>query len=158
MPEFRGTKQTDSYTMRINAAPAAVFPLLCPEREKEWLDGWDYEMIHSRSGYAEPGCTFRTDLPPEGEAYWLMTRHLPPHEAEYVRFVPGLMFVVLSLRLTARDGGTDLFAACSHTAVSPRGNSFLASQTADQIADRFRRLESALNHFLATGAMLKNPR
>jgi hypothetical protein len=157
MSVFRGTRITETYTMRIAAPPAKVFPLLCPEREKEWLDGWACEMIHSETGFAEPGCTFVTDLPPEGRAYWLMTRHEPPHTGEYVRFVPGLMFVVLTLRLAERDGGTALDIAYAHTGISAAGNAFIAREAGDNAARRFRWMENALNHYLATGEKLPRP-
>ncbi|HWQ62701.1 MAG TPA: hypothetical protein VN521_10335 [Negativicutes bacterium] len=157
MSAFRGTRIANSGTAEIVAPPEKVFPLLCPVREKEWLDGWNYEMIHSKSGLAEQGCAFTTDLPPEGRAYWLMTRHEPPHEAEYVRFVPGLMFVTLSLKLTERDGGTTLDITLTHTGVAEKGNAFVAAQAEAQFARIMRRMESALNHFFATGTMLKNP-
>lgn len=157
MSAFRGTRITNKGTITIAAPPEEVFPLLCPEREKEWLDGWDYEMIYSRSGLAEPGCAFTTDLPPEGRAYWLMTRHEPPREAEYVRFVPGLMFVALSFRLAAGQGGTVMDTTYACTGVSEPGNEFIAANAASQFARTLRRLENALNHFTATGALLKNP-
>jgi len=37
------------YAQNIHAPPQAVFPLLCPVREGEWLDGWaeECEVIHS---------------------------------------------------------------------------------------------------------------
>ena len=46
--------------MALAAAPARVFPLLCPVREAEWLPGWHAEVLHSASGLAELGCVFRT--------------------------------------------------------------------------------------------------
>ena len=48
---------TLSHSQRIEAPPARVFPLICPVRETEWLDGWgeQLEVIHSDSGLAEDG-------------------------------------------------------------------------------------------------------
>ena len=157
MSAFRGTRITNSGTMEIAAPPEKVFPLLCPEREKEWLDGWDYEMIHSQSGLAEPGCAFTTDLPPEGRAYWLMTRHEPPYIGEYVRFIPDLLFVALSFRLAAGKGGTVMDVTYAYTGLTPAGNDHVARMADSESARVMRRLESALNHFVATGTMLKNP-
>ena len=45
---------TRQYRQTLHAAPSRVFPLLCPEREKEWLPGWHARMIHSASGVAAP--------------------------------------------------------------------------------------------------------
>ena len=36
---FRPERITRKYRQTINAAPHVVFPLLCPVREAEWLDG-----------------------------------------------------------------------------------------------------------------------
>jgi hypothetical protein len=66
---------TRTYTQHIQAPASAIFPLLCPVREAEWLDGWTYEMLHSRSGYAEEGCVFRTAPPGDPETIWMITRH-----------------------------------------------------------------------------------
>lgn len=52
-----------SYRQTIDAPPETVFPLLCPVREAEWLDGWEYEMIYSMSGLIEKGAAFSTANP-----------------------------------------------------------------------------------------------
>jgi hypothetical protein len=68
-----------SYTQRIEARAETVFPLLCPVREGEWLEGWNdqVEMVHSDSGVAEEGCVFRTRVPGRPETIWTVTRHDP---------------------------------------------------------------------------------
>jgi hypothetical protein len=38
---FRGKRLILEYAGLVSAAPEAVFPLLCPVREYEWLDGWN---------------------------------------------------------------------------------------------------------------------
>lgn len=157
MSDFRGKRISENYTMRIAAPPAKVFPLFCPEREKEWIGGWAYEMLYSQSGYAELGCTFATDLQPEGRAYWIMTRHVPPCEGEYVRFVVGRMIVVLSFRLTARDGGTAVDVTITFTGITGEGNEFIASKADAYAAGMLRWMESAINNFLATGNKLPRP-
>ena len=57
---------TRTYRQRINARPETVFPLLCPVKEVQWLDGWEYDMVFSRSSFVEEGCVFMT--PGDGEA------------------------------------------------------------------------------------------
>ena len=79
------------YTQRIEAPPAAVFPLLCPVREGEWLDGWaeGCELVHSRSGVAEPGCVFRTSHPGHPVTTWVITTHDPQAGVvEFARVTP----------------------------------------------------------------------
>lgn len=65
MTSIRSPRITRHYTQRIEAPPARVFPLLCPVREADWLEGWGeiVEMVHSDSGLAEDGCVFLTRPP-----------------------------------------------------------------------------------------------
>jgi len=44
----------------LAAKPAVVFPLLCPVREADWIDGWDPISVFTNSGAAEPDCIFVT--------------------------------------------------------------------------------------------------
>ena len=38
-----------------------VFPLLCPVREADWIDGWNPVLVLTQSGFAEQDCVFITD-------------------------------------------------------------------------------------------------
>ena len=157
MSKFQGKRVTMQQTMKISAKPSFVFSLLCPEREKEWIDGWEYKMIYSQSGFAEKGCTFKTELQPEGEAYWIMARCVPPYEAEYVRFVVGKMFVTLSFKLAEKDAGTAMDAIYSVTGITEEGNRFIAAHVAANFASTMKYMEESLNHFALHGTMLKKP-
>ncbi len=64
-----------TYTQHLVAPPSRVFPLLCPVREADWLEGWDPPLVLSNSGVAERDCVFLTDASP-GHAIWYVTRHL----------------------------------------------------------------------------------
>ena len=46
-PRFTARRIIHTYRQTIDATPEKVFPLLCPVREAEWLDGWQYAMIYS---------------------------------------------------------------------------------------------------------------
>ena len=58
--EFSPKRITREYRQTINATPEKMFPLLCPVREADWLDGWRYNMIYSESGLVEEGAVFST--------------------------------------------------------------------------------------------------
>ena len=64
-PSFKAKHITRSYEQTINADPSTVFDLLCPVKEAEWLDGWDYTLLHSESGLAEEGCVFLPGYHPD---------------------------------------------------------------------------------------------
>ena len=55
---FNAVQKTLTFKQLNNAEPEKVFPLLCPVREKDWLDGWNYKMIYSKSGLIEKNCVF----------------------------------------------------------------------------------------------------
>ena len=42
--EFKAHRITREYRQTIEASAETVFPLLCPVREAQWLDGWRYSM------------------------------------------------------------------------------------------------------------------
>ncbi|MDT8901555.1 hypothetical protein [Anaeroselena agilis] len=156
MTPFQGKRITLRHTMNIAAAPAAVFPLLCPVREYDWIEDWSCEMICSQSGVAELDCAFKTGFPDEGEAYWVMSRNNPPAEAEYIRFVPGLMIV--RLHLTLRPAGHDgcfIDVAHTFTGLSDKGNAAITEKIPAKHAQDISRLEQRLDHYVRTGSMLK---
>ena len=157
MSTFQGKRVVSRHITRLAAKPETVFPLLCPKRELEWIDGWNYEMIYSISGFAEPECTFKTNFPPEGEAYWSMTKCLPPTEAEYVRFVAGLAIIRLHIKLTALASGSQAVWEWTYTGINEQGNDFIAKHATEQASRSAMRMEMALNHFFQTGEKLKNP-
>ena len=60
-PTWNTTERFDrEYVMMLNAKPEDIFPLLCPVKEYEWLNGWKCRMLFSKSGYAEEGAMFYT--------------------------------------------------------------------------------------------------
>lgn len=67
-------RATRSFTKRLVAAPSAVFPLPCPVREADWIEGWDPISGLSASGVAEVDCACTTGASPSS-AIWHVTRH-----------------------------------------------------------------------------------
>jgi hypothetical protein len=118
MPPFKAKRITRTYTQKILAPPEVVFPLLCPVRGADWLDGWDYELIYSESGYAEEGCVFKSRHAGEPETLWLITKHdKEHHQIEFARITPDLKLGEVSIQLkdswdgTTRAGITYTFTA-----------------------------------------------
>ena len=73
--KFSAKKITRSYRQTIFANPEKVFPLLCPVREADWLDGWQYNMIYSISGLVEKGAVFSTPHHDKNETVWMVTNY-----------------------------------------------------------------------------------
>lgn len=153
-----GNRVDRTYTQRIEALPERVFELLCPVREAEWLDGWEYEMIHAESGVAEDGCVFRTCSEDFPETVWMVTRHSRDEGVvEFTRVTTGLMATRLRIELEpAPDGATSVHIRYTHTPTSAAGPTFIAANYAPSDFERSMAWwEKSMNHFLATGQTLR---
>src|SRR5512132_2448318 len=103
---FVAKRITRTYRQTIDAPPDVVFPLLCPVREAEWLDGWQYRMIWSRSNLVEEGAVFSTPGDGEADTVWIVTRHDAARRAvEFTRFTPASRVCVLQLLVAPADPG-----------------------------------------------------
>ena len=146
-----------TYTQRLDAPPADIFPLLCPVREIEWVDGWAPIAVFSHSGLAEPGCVF---LAPDGdrEAVWMITQHNPQaFFVEFVKVTPGRTAGRIRIQLRAAgDAATEADVTYQYTALGDAGEAFVDGFTEDHYAAFMRAWEAALNHFLRTGTLKRS--
>ncbi len=53
MDTFTATRLSRTARIRLNAAPATVFPLFTPLGERLWVAGWDPQLVYPASGEAE---------------------------------------------------------------------------------------------------------
>jgi hypothetical protein len=157
MTTFKPCRVIDHGRQHYPATPEKVFPLLCPVRESEWLEGWHYEMIWSESGVAEENCIFSTDFADVGgREIWVISHYAPPAAIEFVRFGRQDVVIRLAIQLTdAGDGKTmaDWRRVC--TGLTPEGNMYLANLGGGAFEEQMRVLERTLSHYLTTGEMLK---
>ena len=150
-----GSRATRKAVLHLHAPPAKVFPLLCPERERDWIAGWDYTMVYSQSGYAEPGCVFTTTLPDEGMTIWTFTEHVPDRRVVISGVTPGLMSVHWEMDLSEpTPGDTDLAATWTVTGLSEEGNRFVDTQLDERFSGLMGMIGQSLDHYLRTGIML----
>lgn len=146
------TRAIRTYVQDLAAPPARVFPLLCPVRETEWVEGWDPIFVASASGLAEADCVFVTRGAPQ-DAVWYVVRHEPPREVEFVKITPGVTACRITISLT--PSGPDRTAArvtYAHTAIGEAGRSFVEGFTEAFYREFMRRWEDALNgHLIREG-------
>ena len=123
-------RATHTYRQRLHAAPARVFPLLCPVREAEWAKGWLPDLVISSSGVAESDCVFIT--PNESaKAIWYITRHDPGRWfVEMLKIVPDVTACRLQIQLSASSDGCFADITYSHTSIDQAGDRFVAGFTA----------------------------
>ena len=145
---------THTYRQRLQAAPATVFPLLCPVRETEWANGWLPELVISASGVAEPDCIFVTPADP-ANAIWYITRHEPEKLfVEMLKITPGVTACRVGIQLAAEGSECIADVTYSHTSLGPAGDEFVAKFTAEYYREFMQVWEKELNHFLKSGRSL----
>ncbi len=146
-----------SFTHELAADPDAIFPLLCPVREYEWIHDWRCELVHTTSGLVEPGCVFVTSYAPEGRTVWVTTRHDPAARAvEFVRVSAETLVTRMALRVAPRGAGSRLHIQYTLVALDGAGQAIVdrARATGLPHAEIARAIARRLEHFLSTGAML----
>lgn len=159
MTRIDSGRSVRSYTQRIEAPPERVFPLLCPVREAEWLEGWGdgVEMIHSQSGVAEDGCVFRTRAAGWPETVWMITQHdSAGRVVEFVRVTTGLAATRLRISVEGGDDGSSVvFVTYTFTPLSAAGRAFVEQNHSEQAFEADMAFwEASMNHWLRTGGML----
>ncbi len=146
-----------SYTQHLAATPAVVFPLLCPVREADWIDGWDPSLVVSSSGVAEKDCVFITSAKPV-DAVWYVTSHdRRAGFVEMLKITPGVTACRLSITLRAVATGAEADITYTHTSLGPEGDEFVDSFTEDYYRRFMQDWELRLNHYLRHGNALRDP-
>lgn len=156
---FATKRMVRTYRQAIDGPPDVVFPLLCPVREVEWLDGWEYTMTYSASGLVEEGAVFTTSKPGEEDTVWIVTRHdRAARLVEFARFTPGSRTCVLRIAVApCGDTRSHVDVSYAYTSVAPPGNEFLDGWTEEAFLDAVVFWEQSMNHFLKTGGRLSRP-
>ncbi len=148
-------RATRSYTQKLLAAPDKVFPLLCPVREADWIEGWQPLLVVSNSGVAESDAVFVTSADPVN-AIWVITRHEPEQGfVEMIKISPEVTACRLSIQLRPSATGCEADITYRHTSLGPKGDEFVAAFTEDYYRQFMQDWERRINHYLQTGQMLK---
>ena len=155
-PSFRANHVTRSYEQTINADPSSVFELLCPVKEAEWLDGWDYTLLHSESGLAEEGCVFLSRQAGEKDTIWMITkRDVQNREIEFVRATPESRIARLTICVAEKKKQiSKVKITYVITALCEDGNRFLEAFTQENFEAGMKFWEASMNYYLETGKKL----
>ncbi|HTA22127.1 MAG TPA: hypothetical protein VK763_01235 [Terriglobales bacterium] len=154
MTDFQGRRVTHEYTQTNFAPPKTVFPLLCPVREAEWVPGWQYRLIYSKSGFAEAGCVFITEEDGR-ETTWVVTEY----DAEKFRigFVwvdAGMVATQIRIRLEPSGDSTAAHIQYTYTGLSSAGNREVERFYESWFRHKMQDWEAAINHYLRTGRLI----
>jgi hypothetical protein len=146
---------TRTYTQHLVAEPSAVFPLLCPVREADWIDGWDPISVVTHSGFAEPDCVFMTPAAPH-DAIWYITRHAPQNSfVEMLKIIPLVTACKVTIQLHPVATGSEAVITYMHTSLGPGGDAFIESFTDDYYRQFMQAWETRVNYYLLHGKALR---
>ena len=156
---FAAKRITRSYTQTIHADPSRVFNLICPVREAEWLDGWDYTLMYSESGVAEEGCVFTSRQQGEKDTIWMITRRdVQNREIEFIRATPESRIARLTIAVDEKaENRSTVQITYVITALGEEGNTFLEAFTRDNFEAGMKFWEASMNYYLETGQKLRRP-
>jgi len=154
---FKAKRVRRSYCQTINAEPKKVFPLLCPVREAEWLEGWKYNLIYSKTGFAEEGCVFSTPHKGEENTIWIITKHdKDNHVVEFARFTPNSRTCVLIITVKPKQNNiSDVYITYTYTSITDEGNQFIDDFTESEFLSAVKFWEKSMNYFLEKGEQLQ---
>lgn len=148
-------RATRTYTQHLLGTTQQVFPLLCPVREADWIDGWDPSLVVSSSGVAERDCVFTTHSGPV-DALWYITQHRADAGfVEMIKITPGVTACRLTIQLRALPKGSEAQVTYCHTSLGIQGDAFVASFTEEYYRAFMQDWESRVNHYLSRGSMLR---
>lgn len=154
--EQKGIQKCFEYTQTNHGNINQVFPLLCPVREADWIDGWEYKMIFSQSGLVEKNCVFTTPSEPF-DTVWQVTQYSPEtYSLEFLRICPGKNIVRINIRLHPVDQNTtQAEIKYRYTGLSEEENEYIKKSLAHDFESNMTYWEKALNHYLKYGEKLK---
>ncbi len=151
----RPNRVSHAYTQHLVGAPSAVFPLLCPVRECDWIEGWDPLSVVTDSGLAEADCVFVTASAPH-DAIWYVTRHEPDKGfVEMLKISPAVTACRLTIQLRPAPAGSEAIVTYTHTSLGPQGDAFIATFDHAAYVRFMQDWEARINHYLERGKMLR---
>lgn len=154
---FKGLQKTFTCTQINNESIDEVFPLLCPVREKDWLYGWEYKMIHSNSGLIEEGCVFTSPYLNGVDTIWQVTQYnAEKFYIEFVRVSGSDNIARINIQLEEINKyRTKVHISYQYTALTEEQNTFLEEEMEQLFTQSMEWWEQAINFYLATGKMLE---
>jgi hypothetical protein len=143
-------------TITLNGAIEKIFPLFGPIMEKEWAEGWDPEIIYSKSGLAEEHMIFRTKAhhPPEAYYTWVITQFNPGrHQIEYTVSTDNRIWFIRVECMP--DASKTMARVCyTYTSLTAAGHDLNRQALEEMYAHDLKDWEEAINYYLKTGKQL----
>ena len=153
---FKGIQRSFKYNQINYGNIGDVFPLLCPERELDWLDGWEYKMIHSNTGIIEKDCVFTTTFKEHSETVWQVTQYdKTNYIIEFLRVTPFENVAKINIQLNKiSEKKTEAIIEYRYTALNEDQNTFIKTNLEQIFIESMKWWEKSINYYLETGNKL----
>lgn len=146
--------------IELDADAGTVFPLLCPVKEVDWIDGWENicTLIYTDSGIAEEACVFETETPEEGKALWICSHYdAPGTQIEYIKHIIDKAIIKWCMTVrTVSAGKSVIDMIFIITSLSDEGKAFVKHFDEFGLNILLNGLEDKINYYVTQGCMKKN--
>lgn len=150
----------DQITIELEADAKTVFPLLCPVKEVDWIDGWEdvCTLVYTDSGIAEEACIFETDIPLEGKALWICSDYDAKNtQIEYIKHLFGK--AIIKWRMIVRDlpgGRSAIHSVYVATSLGKEGKAYVKSMGDKGATELLTGLQERVNYYVTHGRMKRH--
>lgn len=135
----------------FNTSPEALFRLLCPTTEYDWLPGFECRLLHSESGYAEYNAVFETNVFGPEET-WICTRFETGKAIDYASVSEHSCGKLDISVVDNGDGTVTGMWIVTRSALTEEGN--MTKAEIEQARAHFVKILDWLEHYINTGEMV----
>ena len=148
----RGQRHCYAFEHEAEGSAEAVFPLLCPVRERDWVPGWEADIVYSESGVAEAGCVFRVHKHGQPTT-WIVTRYEPDtYRIQFAIFHGDSHLEQLDVHLTpARTDRCRVHWGRTFTTLNPQGEAAMKAYDEATFRKHMGDLAGHLDGYLRSG-------
>jgi hypothetical protein len=125
--------------------------LLCPSTEYDWIPGFESELLHSKSGYAEYNAVFKTNVFGPDET-WICTRYEANKALEYTSISDDCCGKLDFVLVDNCDGTVTGTWTIIRSALTKKGN--LTETELEQAQAYIIKILDWLEHYIYTGEMV----
>lgn len=142
MSEFTANSAEFRGSLLVPAPIDGAFALFSPLGERDWVPGWDPELVHPAGVPWAPGQIFRT-REESGEAVWIVTGlDREAHRVEYHRVEPRRYVARVRVECHPAAGGeTRVATSYAFIGLSAEGNREIEAMTGAAYAEKMLRWE-----------------
>ena len=146
---FAPQSSTLSGRIVLSGPVDGVFPLFSPAGEKDWVPGWDPEMLWPPGGPWQEGLLFRTQEE-KGEAVWVVSQFdLGAHAVTYHRVEPGRYVARVDVACRpAGEGRTEAEVRYTFVGLSESGNAEIAAMSQPAYDEKMARWKGWIDALL----------